>query len=274
MKEFRERRIMILMRIGLFATGAFFGALCMWQALDGFTFTFPLAAVILCYIASALFLGGLLCLSAPPVRVGFHKMSVTVRKWFKSVKAPDAAGVVLGLAVGLGVGLLSEFLFGFVLKILVLRILIDVALGFITAFVTSVAVSGWVSPPQKEGAVSVDAARGLKGYLITKRALASPKIVTLCGQWLDGNIYVLSRTADSLAAGGETPDEAGPAYEHFKTLYAAKKLRILASVDENDGGAAAYLEVAETKKLKIIASCDDEKLIASKRAVVLVLEDL
>ncbi len=272
MKEFRERRIMILMRVALFFAGGLIGALSMWQALDTVPFSFPVTVTVLCYVASVLFLGGLLALSAPPLRAGFHKFSGAVRKRFRSVKAVDVAGVAIGLLLGLGAAFLSEFLFGLFLNILALRVLIDASFGLLVAFLTTIAVSGSSAENQKED-TPAEIARGTKGYLLTERALANPKIISLCGLWLDGNIYVLSRTADKLAARAESPEGGGAAaFEHFKALYAAKKLRILEFLS-NERGADAYFEAAEAKKLKIVAAETDEKLLAAKRSVVVLVID-
>ncbi|MCL2062623.1 MAG: hypothetical protein FWH03_08400 [Firmicutes bacterium] len=274
MKSQRERRIMILMRLVLFLTGTLIGALSMWQALDSMTISFAVWTKICFYTAAILFVGGVMMLSARPLREGFHSFSQSVRKKFKAVKAVDIAGITLGLLLGLIAAFLCEFLFAMFLPILALRVFIAVVLGLLCAFLTAVAVSGWLGTGREESKPEQEAEflRGAKGYLLTEAALGEAKIISICKLWLTGNIYVLSKTADKLAAADET--EAGSAaYENFKALYTAKAVKILEFL--SDGGTDAYVDAAEAKKLKIIAAKSDAALNeAKRRAVVLSLDEL
>jgi len=277
MKEQRERRIMILLRLSLLAIGATLGSLAMWQMLDVMAMSFHVTIEVLFYFAAVVVLGGVLFLSAPMVRLCFSRIAAFVRrKKQKSTKAVDVAGIALGLLAGIVAALLVEFTFVLFLPILAVRIFIAVVVGILLAFVVAVVISNWVAKGGSDWGSSIEeSAHTAKGFLITELALAHPKIINLCKFWLEGNLYVLTHTAERLARYVEAELEQNKAYENFTMLYQTQSIKILDYVPKSIAINHAYIEAAEFKKLKIVSVAAETELLKMKRdAIVLVIEDL
>jgi len=147
---------MILMRISLFAVGAAFGAIAMWQILDAILrdhgFSFPMPSVPFFYIATALLFGGIGFLSAKMLRSGFSSLAKFFRRKDKQGKLVDVAGIVVGLLVGIAIALAIGFILrALEFNILALEILISIAFGLTTAFITAILISSWLNSDKASG---------------------------------------------------------------------------------------------------------------------------
>jgi len=279
MNRQRERRIMIIMRFSMFFIGAIIGAIGMWQALTVIDIAFHPALIALFYIASSLLAGGVLFLSAPIARVIFKKISTYFRRRFKVVKAVDIAGIASGFIVGVAVALIVEFTFVLFLPILAVRILISILLGLIFAFITAIAISGWIArgierERQDNGQEATVRHKGHKGFLLTANALAHPKILLLCNLWLEGNLFVLSQTAEELnkvntLSGLDKQEKTNEtlAYNNYKLLLYANSIKVL-ELFKQEVETEALIDAGEMKCLKIVCTNTDVKMLNTDKDIV------
>jgi uncharacterized protein YacL len=269
---------MTLLYVIFFFAGAFVGAASCFQILLSIEIKLHIAVIVLCHTAAAILCGGILSLSALPIRTAFHGFANFLRRRFKGIRVVDIAGVMLGVVVGLVFSFLTEFLFRLFLHIVGVRILIDVIIGLSAAFLTGISVSGWLAAEKNKrdgNDVSQDSQgqfKGYKGYLLTESALRNPKTPDICRRWIDGNIYVLASTVKNLREQNSGEAEVLTAYAAFQSLFNARVVKIL-EFDTSAGALEVYLEAAKSKKLKIIAAGDEAKeLKKSVFAVILAVE--
>lgn len=274
---------MLLLRVVLTIAGTILGIIAMWQTLATVAINFHPGFIFLFYIAAGTTLGGIFLLSAPLVRLMFHKMAGYWRARFKDFKTVDVAGIAAGIVVGLTVAFLINFIFEVFLPILALRLFIAVVLGLIMAFITVVATSSWLSKVQEGEPILTDdtnlTVKLLKGFLLTPNALEHPKILLLSENWLEGSVFVLAKLAQQLEQLDAGERFESNAYKNYKELRQKRLIKVLdyfsPKAFDEELEAEYYIDAAIAKKVKIVTDSNGIKALTNpKSAVILNLDEL
>ena len=282
MKQAREKRIMILLRIVLAISGIALGIIAMWQALDFFAIEINPGIALLFYIAASITLGGIFLLSAPLIRIMFHKVARYWRTKFKDFKVLDIAGITVGVIVGLSIAFLINFIFEVFLPIVALRLFIAIVFGLVTAFITTLGISSWLGKVIEAETTLEESgltARSLKGFLLTHKALRHSKILVLSENWLEGSVFVLAKLAQHFEEMPADKRLENTGYKNYKTLKQKNLIKILdyfsPKAFDDELEIEYYIDAAIAKKVKIVTTTkgmEDFKNVRS--AVVLNLDEL
>ncbi len=275
MKAKRDRRILVLLRVLLFVIGGAIGILIAWQIQQALGINYSVVIFYLCYGAGILLIGGVLALSAELFLSLARSLATALKNKMSAVSAFDVTGLVIGLVFGMVSALLVELLLQNIMSILALRVVIDIVLGLLVATVASYNCSKWLSSSDTglDESETTKNKIATKGYILTRGALRADKITTLCRDWLDGNIFVISTLYESLSqeAKGE---EKSKECENFNELYTQGIVKII-SVATPFNELETTISTAYSKKLKVICSKNDKlDIINTTSLSLLIIEQL
>lgn len=265
-----DKRIMTAVRLVLLAVGFLLGA-----SFAGVFFSYNPDIVrdslkIVFISSCGLLLGVALLLSARPFVALLLFLAGKLKNFFAGKKPVEVVGYVLGIALGLMVTflvyvLLSQFLF-----IKPLNILITVIVAFVCCIAGAVVCSKWLLTQQdEEDEISDD---GYDGYLITADAFYSPKAEHFIGEWLSGNVYVLTASVELLVSRIEE-QSAVDALKTYKTLKESSKIKTV-TYAKADSEREDIVKYAALKRLIIITADEDERKLYENAGKCLCLSAL
>lgn len=236
MKENFNKKVVLLLRILMFLLGVLLGYFIMRQLLPHYEEELKPILKLLFYSISALFLGGVLALSAKPIMYLSIKIGHFFKKIFANVQPSAIAGGIIGLMIGIMMGYLMEIFLALVLPIIALRIVIDIFIAAIFTFLGALGVVRWLRESEETEVSVFDA-----GYILTASALSSDKIVELVREWLAGDKVILESASEEILKGDNLL-----AKENYAILTEEKLLKTVKS-------ESSLEEYAFNKSLKIVA---------------------
>ena len=259
MEEKLNKNLLLIFRIVCALAGAAVGVVAIWQvfqAKPNLVQSAGLKAVF--YIACGALPAVVLLLSARPLLGLVLSVCERVKRRFRGVKAVEVAGVFLGLIIGVFFGFVSEVVMELFLRIVALRILIAVVIAVVTAYFSAVLCLKFIGKAEDADRKADDADSerkeytGAGGYVLTGSALKSDRIVNVCENWLNCDVFVLSSTVNFFAETEETNSVSAEAVKRFNSLKESGKVKVVEFDFDAENEDDRIISFAWRENLKIL----------------------
>ena len=249
MKKSYDARILALARVLLFMLGASVGWLAMWQLFLAYPKLVPDGWKIAFDTMAAVFLGGLLALSARPILNVLTYVGAALLRFVSRHRPIELVGVLLGVAVGLMIAFFVSALLRTFLPVKAARVIITVVVALFSVFVASVAfVRLLLAPPEKAEEPAHTA-----GYILHSSAFRSALVTQLVEDWLNGPVYVSGKTVSALIASVEEDSDPLVRYRKLEANDSVRRTDAANRLSETEEVA----RLARLKRLKIIVASEN-----------------